>query len=183
MARLVAEREDVVPLLAEVFRRYGFEGATLARITEGTKLGKGSIYHFFPGGKDDMAEAVLALIDDWFAANVFAPLRGGDAQGAITRMFDETRRYFDAGNKVCLVGMFALGHERDRFSSRVQGYFKAWIDALAGALRHCGHGAREARQLAEETVAGIQGALVLARALQEPKTFEAALARLQARLQ
>ena len=55
MARVIAEREDVIPLLGEVFRTYGFEGASLARISEGTKLGKGSIYHFFPGGKEEFA--------------------------------------------------------------------------------------------------------------------------------
>ena len=46
MARVIAEKDDVIPLLAEVFRTYGFEGASLARISEGTRLGKGSIYHF-----------------------------------------------------------------------------------------------------------------------------------------
>ena len=41
MARTMVERGDVIPLLAEVFRTYGFEGASLARISEGTKLGQG----------------------------------------------------------------------------------------------------------------------------------------------
>jgi len=60
MARVMGERGGVVPLLAEVFRTYGFEGASLARIAEGTGLGKGSIYNFFPGRKEEMADAVLA---------------------------------------------------------------------------------------------------------------------------
>ena len=44
-------------------------------ITAGTGLGKGSLYHLFPGGKAEMAAAVLAEIDAWFEAAVFAPLR------------------------------------------------------------------------------------------------------------
>src|SRR5476649_1575217 len=74
MARTIAERDDVVPMLAEVFRLHGFEGASLARICEGTGLGKGSIYHFFPGGKEEMADAVLAEIGAWFRDQVYAPL-------------------------------------------------------------------------------------------------------------
>jgi AcrR family transcriptional regulator len=61
--RTLYERADVVPLLAEIFRELGFEGATLSRITERTGIGKGSLYHFFPGGKEEMAAAVLAEVD------------------------------------------------------------------------------------------------------------------------
>ncbi|TMV66254.1 helix-turn-helix transcriptional regulator, partial [Thioclava sp. BHET1] len=63
MARLIRERADVVPLLAEVFRDCGYEGTALSKITAATGLGKGSLYNFFPGGKEEMAEAVLAHVD------------------------------------------------------------------------------------------------------------------------
>lgn len=183
MARVIAEREDVIPLLAEVFRIYGFEGASLARITEGTNLGKGSIYHFFPGGKEEMAAAVLAQIDEWFRVHVFDLLReGGDARAGITAMFDEVERYFLSGRKVCLIGVFALGNERDRFAQAVRDYFAAWIDALASALVRTGRKRAEAKALAEEAVGGIQGALVLARAFDRTEMFTASLNRLRLRL-
>jgi AcrR family transcriptional regulator len=175
MARVVAEREDVLPLLAEVFRTYGFEGASLARISEGTRLGKGSIYHFFPGGKEEMAAAVLAEIEQWFRLHVFEPLReSADAAAGIGAMFAEVERYFLSGQRVCLVGVFALGSERDRFADAVRDYFAEWIDGRKG---------RQATALAEEVVEGIQGALVLARAFDRPAIFRAALKRLQDRLQ
>ena len=183
MARMIAERSDVIPLLAEVFRTYGFEGASLARISEGTKLGKGSIYHFFPGGKEEMAAAVLTEIDDWFQANVFTPLReGAGGKGGSAAMFREVSRYFMAGQKVCLVGVFALGNERDRFAVKVKAYFAAWIAALEAALRREGKDAKSAAALAEEVVVGIQGALVIARALDRPAVFTNTLRRLQSRL-
>lgn len=183
MARLVAEREDVIPLLAEVFRTYGFEGASLSRISEGTRLGKGSIYHFFPGGKDEMAAAVLQEIDQWFRLNVFGPLReSADAGQGIAAMFAEVERYFLSGQRVCLVGVFALGNERDRFAEAVRAYFAEWIEALAGALVRSGRKGREATALAEEAVGAIQGALVLARAFDRPAMFKATLKRLRERL-
>lgn len=183
MARVIAERGDVIPMLAEVFRAYGFEGASLARISEGTKLGKGSIYHFFPGGKEEMAEAVLAQVDEWFKRNVFEPLsERADAAEGIRAMFDDVGRYFYSGRRVCLVGVFALGNERDRFADRVRDYFAAWIDALAAALVRLGRNPSEARALANEVVGGIQGALVLARAFDQTDIFTEALSRLQDRL-
>lgn len=183
MARMIAERADVVPLVAEVFRTYGFEGASLARISEGTQLGKGSMYHFFPGGKEEMADAVLGEIDAWFRLHVFEPLQeGADAAAAIVQMFDQVERYFQSGRKVCLVGVFALGKERDRFAVRVRDYFGAWIDALASALVRSGLSGAQAAALSEEVVGGIQGALVLARALERPELFVSALQRLRALL-
>ena len=70
--RIVTERADAIPALAEAFRQHGFEGASLAVITKATGLGKGSLYNFFPGGKDEMMAAVLADVDRWFEAAVFA---------------------------------------------------------------------------------------------------------------
>jgi TetR/AcrR family transcriptional repressor of lmrAB and yxaGH operons len=183
MARVNAERSDVVMQLAEVFRTYGYEGASLSRVTEGTGLGKGSIYHFFPGGKEEMAEAVLAEIDGWFREQVFQPLRACDNAGAgLDRMFEAVGRYFQSGRKVCLVGVFALGHERDRFSERVHGYFDEWVSALTAALERNGKDHACARALAEDVVGGIQGALVLARASDKPELFMRTLARLRERL-
>jgi TetR/AcrR family transcriptional regulator, lmrAB and yxaGH operons repressor len=183
MAKVVAERDDVIPRLAEVFRTYGFEGASLARIAEGTSLGKGSIYHFFPGGKEEMAAAVLAQIDEWFTTNVFEPLReAANPEEGIATMFDEVQRYFLSGRKVCLVGMFALGNERDRFAEKVRDYFAAWTESLAVALVRAGHTSANAQSLAEEVVGGIQGALVLARAFDRTETFTITLDRLRARL-
>lgn len=183
MARTIAERADVVPRLAEVFRVYGYEGASLARISAGTGLGKGSIYHFFQGGKDEMAQAVLEHIDAWFRDQVFVPLRQREpARAGVLHMFDAVAGYFNSGRKVCLVGVFALGHERDQFAAQVHRYFAEWVAALAAALERDGHTDAAALALAEEVVGGIQGALVLARAHDQPELFMRALARWRARL-
>lgn len=183
MARLIAERADVIPILGEVFRVHGFDGASLAIISQATGLGKGSLYHFFPGGKEEMAAAVLAEIDAWFESQVFAPLRQEtDANRAMVSMLASVNAYFRSGKRVCLVGVFALDDTRDRFADRVQGYFAAWTDALDSALRRAGRNPSEAHHLAEEAVGAIQGALVLARAMNQPAVFTRTLTRLEARL-
>jgi TetR/AcrR family transcriptional repressor of lmrAB and yxaGH operons len=182
MARTTVDRGGAIRLLAEVFRTYGYEGASLARISDGTGLGKGSMYNFFPGGKEEMAAAVLDEIDGWFRDQVFQPLRAtDDTRQGIEDMFTAVARYFLSGQKVCLIGVFALGAERDRFSERVQAYFAEWVDALAATLMRGGHDADSARALSEDVVGGIQGALVLARAANEPELFMRALERMRQR--
>ncbi|MEW6640744.1 MAG: TetR/AcrR family transcriptional regulator [Pseudomonadota bacterium] len=183
MARAIAERADVLPQLAEVFRAHGYEGATLALISEATGLGKGSLYNFFPGGKEQMAQEVLASVDRWFADHIYTPLRtAADPAAGIAAMFASVDDYFRSGQRVCLVGVVSLGAARDLFADAVKTYFVGWIEALAQALRRLGHDKAAARQAAEQTVLAIQGALVLTRALDDTKVFARTIATARARL-
>jgi AcrR family transcriptional regulator len=181
MPAALITREEAVARIAEVFREQGFEGASLSAITEASGLGKGSLYNHFPGGKADMAAEVLAHVDAWFETEVYAPLReAATPRTAIAAMFASINGYFRSGRRICLVGAFALDDTRDRFAAAVQDYFSRWIAALAVCLKR--GGANQARALAESTVAGIQGALVLSRALDDPAVFTRRIADLQDRL-
>jgi TetR/AcrR family transcriptional regulator, lmrAB and yxaGH operons repressor len=180
MAKIVSERADLLPAMAEVFREHGFEGASIALISERTGLGKGSLYHFFPGGKEEMAAAVLGEIEAWFTTHIFAPLQwDSDPDSAIDRMFRSVVEYFDSGRRVCLVGAFALATSRDRFAKQVRSYFKMWKEALATALVRTGRDKPAADEFAEEIVAAIQGSLVLARALDDRAVFARSMTRLR----
>ncbi|MHC2075993.1 TetR/AcrR family transcriptional regulator [Agrobacterium tumefaciens] len=183
MARMVAEKSDAVASLAEVFREHGYEGASLALIGKATGLGKGSLYHFFPNGKEEMVQAVLVEIEQWFEDSVYSPLRDGDdANAAITAMLDETAKYFRSGRRVCLVGALAVTNTRDLFAQAIRRYFVAWVDALQAALVRQGRDAEQARLLSEDAVLSIQGAIVLSRALDDPAIFQRAIDQLHSRL-
>ena len=175
-------RAETLPALAEVFRAHGYEGASLALISGATGLGKGSLYNLFPGGKAEMAACVLEEIDGWFETNLYAPLREAKQPAeAVSAMFDAVEAYFRSGRRVCLVGVVALGSERDRFGAAVRSYFARWVAALAAALERSGRGAAGSTALAEEIVMQIQGAIILARALDDPAVFTRAMSALRAK--
>lgn len=179
----VSGREAVLPALAEVFREHGYAGASLNAITAATGLGKGSLYHAFPGGKEDMAAAVLAHVDAWFESEVFAPLRGADRPAeALQAMLAACESYFRSGRRVCLVGAFALADTRDRFAVAVRDYFARWQEAIVGALMRAGCPQVIRDALAEDVVLSIQGAVVLARAYDDPDVFTRATERLRRKL-
>ena len=177
---MVAERSDVLPALGEAFREYGVAGASLSVITQATGLGKGSLYHFFPGGKEEMVAAVLSEIDSWFQRHVFDPLEtSGEPGRAIEDMFTAVDAYFQSGRRVCLIGALALGNTRDAFADAIGGYFDRWVRSLARALHKAGHARGRAKDLAEDIVSGIQGALILARASDDSAIFTRAIGRLR----
>jgi TetR/AcrR family transcriptional regulator, lmrAB and yxaGH operons repressor len=168
----MTERAAAVPALAEAFREHGFEGASIAQLCAAAGLGKGSLYNFFPGGKEEMAAAVLADVDAWFTGHIVQPLTDatpGDP-AALSAMFDAVTAYFRSGRRVCLPGTFALGRERDLFAETIAGYFGRWIASLTAALR-AGRSEPAARLAAVEVIAAIQGGIVLSRALDDPEIF------------
>jgi AcrR family transcriptional regulator len=180
VTRTVFEKADVIPLVAEVFRELGYEGASLSRITERTGLGKGSLYHFFPGGKEAIAAEILAHVEEWFIENIFRPLESDEPGFAIEQMWKAVDDYFRSGRRVCLIGAFALDETRDRFAKEIRSYFVRWIAALKQALIRASVDVDTADGLAEDVVLGIQGALVLARAIGDETLFTRALSRLSA---
>ena len=118
--------------------------------------------------------AALAHVRAWFEREIFGPLRAeGPPAERLARMLDATEAYFLAGGRVCLVGAFALDDARDVFAEAVEGYFGAWRGALAEVFGAAGVSEEQAWAYAEEVVAGIQGALVLSRALGEAGVFRA----------
>lgn len=170
MPRTFKERQDVIPALAEVFRQFGYNGASLAEISKATGLGKGSLYNFFPGGKAEMLEAVLEEIQDWFQTTIFSRLVDTDAPlTALDQMFVDVRAYFCSGGRVCLVGALATIDLDDRFAGQVGTYFRDWVAALAKFLAR--HGSIAPEAMAETVVADIQGAIILSQALNDRSVF------------
>ncbi len=55
---------NAIAQLSKVCWQYGYEGATLARLSAATGLGT-SLYHHFPKAKEEMA-AVLNQKQQWF---------------------------------------------------------------------------------------------------------------------
>lgn len=116
--------------------------------------------------------------------NVFAPLEDTvEPTQAIASMFDAVGHYFRSGRRICLVGALALSDGRDLFQAQMRAHFARWVAVLAGALTRSGRDRGQAAALAEVTVAGIQGAIVLARALDDPSAFGRTIAELRARLE
>lgn len=55
----LARRQAMMDAALGVFGERGFEGATLDEIAERAEFGKGTLYNYFPGGKDELYHALF----------------------------------------------------------------------------------------------------------------------------
>ena len=170
---------ELLDRLTDVFRRHGYEGASLTRISEATGLKRASLYHRFPGGKGEMAEAVLTRADEWLIAHAIGPLEGpGEPRERIRTMARALTEFYGAGRHSCLLDAFSLGGEDNELKKHVGTSMRAWIDAIARVVREAGVSPRLARRRAEDAVARIQGTLVVSRATGETAPFKRTLREL-----
>ena len=167
-------REELLSRLCETFRRYGYEGATMTRIAKTSGLGKASLYHYFPRGKAQMAEAVLEFVLGWFESNVFASLESvHPPRQRIVSMLETLSNYYAAGDKACLPGLFALTEERTMLGGAISAFYARWVACLSQTLTDSGLARDIAQRRAHDAVERIQGALILARAFGDGRSFAA----------
>jgi AcrR family transcriptional regulator len=185
MARpLSIDEEELLSRLASVFRDLGYEGASLSALSEGAGLRKASLYHRFPGGKQQMAEEVLASALGWFAEHVLAPLKAdGPAEARIATVARQLDAFYAGGRKACLLNMLSAPRGQDGpFSGAIRSAFEALIDAFAKLAREAGQTPKAARRRADRAVMLMQGSLVLSRGLGSNEPFRAFLTALPADL-
>jgi TetR/AcrR family transcriptional regulator, lmrAB and yxaGH operons repressor len=155
-----------------VVRRQGYDGASLAELSKATGLGKSSLYHHFPDGKDDMVSAVLDHLESTLETTVFLPLReSGPPATRLRRMNDALDDFYVHGREACLLASLGIGDSSKPFHPRVREIFQQWVDAIATAVRDAGFSRAVAKARAEEALIRIEGALVLARSFGDPAIF------------
>ncbi|PZV06345.1 MAG: TetR/AcrR family transcriptional regulator [Leptolyngbya sp.] len=183
MPRPTAAKQTYVPPLLDLFRQYGYDGVSLSKISQATGLGKASLYHHFPGGKDDMVTTVLDTLDQWLQETALEALENeGDALARLMHMGDRISEAYSHGQKPCMLASLMLGSAKDDFQLQVQGMLRRWMEAIAAVLIQGGMDKTLAQERSEEALVAIQGALIMARAMDDTALFERTMQRLPRQL-
>ncbi|UUY05414.1 TetR/AcrR family transcriptional regulator [Svornostia abyssi] len=172
-------RDRILFTSAELFRRQGYAGTGLKQVTTQAEAPFGSLYHFWPGGKEQLAEEVLRTGGDFFLALYRAIV--DPAPDLLTGVRDfftgagETlvaTGYLDACPIATVAGEVASTHEPLRSASA--DVFELWTAALTADLAHAGAPEEQARPLALAVIALLEGAFLLCRTLQSTEPMDAA---------
>jgi TetR/AcrR family transcriptional regulator, lmrAB and yxaGH operons repressor len=172
MSKALFTRDALIERLVDVVYDFGYDGSTLSVISEVTGLGKASLYHHFPGGKEQMAAAVLAHSDQWGARHIGALLDGPlSAEAKVRGLFRALDEVHNRAHQLTLMNVFTYGSARQVFGREVGDRVRAGLDVLAGLLRECGVSADEAGDRALAAYIRIEGAMVLSRTLDDLEVF------------
>ena len=179
MAYSTVNDEELLSRSTDVFRTHGYEGTTLSRLSAATGLEKASLYHRFPGGKDQIALAVAGGVLAWFQKHVFEPFKSTEAPrrkaGAVV---EQLRVFYADGTKPCALDALSLSGGGPELAEALKGALLAWLKAFTEIARESGLSAAESKRRAEQAVIQIEGSLILSRVLGDTKAFRRTLEEL-----
>ncbi len=180
MSSASISREDVLARLLTVFRQQGYHGASLSVLSRATGLGKSSLYHHFPAGKDDMVRSVLDHLRLVLERDIFSPLRTDTPPSTrIHGMMAAVDAFYRQGTDACVLAQLVLGTPASSFGPLVSTLFVDWINAITHVLTDAGFPASVAKSRAEDAVVRIEGALVVSAGAGDADIFARTLGRIQ----
>ena len=175
----VPTRDRLVQTSAELFRRQGFAGTGVKQVLEGAGAPFGSLYHFFPGGKQQLAAAALRTGGAYFLGLYLAVSEASPDVGTTVSEF-----FAGAGDTVvasdfadsCPIATVAseVANTNDDLRLVCAEVFETWLTALVGDLSDAGLADGDARALGLNLLSLIEGAFLMARTLRSGAPMTAA---------
>ena len=160
-----------------LFRQRGFHGVSVSEILASARSPKGSMYHHFPGGKTELAVAVVCSIEDGLKQLIEADASGttaGLVRHVGARVVKWMRR---TGSDACaLLASFAAEGDADPALRVAVGQaYGSTARLLEARLRRDGWTRGEARDRAGIVLALFEGAGLVGHARADPKLFTTAI--------
>ena len=148
-----------------VFRRKGYNNTKMEDIAQACGLLKGSLYHYY-ASKEALMIAVIEHMHKYYQKMSFKVIHDYSLSGRqkLQTLAAFAEEQFFASESGCLFGNLALetfGNEA-ALAALVKTFFMEWCDALTHIFSER-YPPNEARQLALDTIADIEGAVMLMR--------------------
>jgi len=176
---MAATRDRIMDTSAELLRRQGYNGTGVKQIVEAAGAPFGSLYHFFPGGKQQLGGEVIRRSGDLYM-ELFSEIatQAPDVLSGIEDFFTgaagtllETD-YADA----CPIAAVALevASTNEPLRQATAEVFDSWIDGATAYIASAGIDEGTARSLALSMLCLLEGAFLFSRALRSTEPMATA---------
>ena len=166
-------KSRMVVSAADLLARRGLQATSFSEVLEHSGAPRGSVYHHFPGGKDQLIISALDLAGD--RAIELLNRKAGEPAEAVAAWFLHiwrevlVRSNLDAG---CAVLAVTVAADSPELRDHAAGIFRAWRGRLAELLGTGGLQRPDADRFAATLIASSEGAVALSRAEQSLEPFD-----------
>jgi TetR/AcrR family transcriptional repressor of lmrAB and yxaGH operons len=158
---------------ARLLAQRGLQATSFSEVLAATDAPRGSIYHHFPNGKDQLIAAALKLATEQMAKvlDVKPDTRADEVTAIFLQVWRTilTRSKLEAG---CAVVAVTVATESTELLEQVGRIFRGWRARLAELLINGGLAASDAARFAALLVSASEGAVVLSRGERSLEPFE-----------
>lgn len=160
-------RQRMIQSAALLMREHGVEAMSFSQVVQHSGAPRGSIYHYFPGGKSQLVEEATRWAGEFIAKRTSRAIA---SQGPLAFLDDSERFWGDVLGGTdfasgCPVVAATLDGERSPAARAAAAEaFRRWESVFAGSLREHGISDERAAALGTMVFASIEGAVIMSRA-------------------
>jgi AcrR family transcriptional regulator len=172
-------KDRIIETTADLFRRQGYTGTGMKQIAAEAAAPFGSLYHFFPGGKQDLGREVIRTSGRLYT-KLFAAIAGEapDVLSAVSDFFTgaaETLRETDYAD-ACPIATVALevASTNEPLREATAEVFAEWIDGATAYFVFAGIPRERSRELAFAMLCLLEGAFIFSRAQRSTESLRVA---------
>lgn len=166
---MTSTREQFIETTCALLEAQGYHGTGLNQIVEESGAPKGSLYYYFPQGKEALAAEAIALAGERLAQRIDENLQGEDEPAAAVSRF--VRRIADGveasgfrtGGPLQAVAL-ETATSSERLNLACRRAYERLQEAFAERLRAGGLSEEQASEAATFVTAAVEGGIVLSRA-------------------
>lgn len=184
MAEAQDSRTKLVAGAADMIRRRGLNATSVRELAKHAHAPLGSTYHYFPGGKTQLAAEAVTFAGDRTTARLTRELERGPVEGlrAFLSLWRKTvvDTGFRAGCPVLAVAVEDLPETEQAPHEAAAAVFSEWTDLLTASLREHGAGQADAEQVATLIVAAVEGSVAMCRVEHSTRALDRISSKLEA---
>lgn len=178
--RELPPRERMVRSAAQLIRRNGVSGTGMREIVAEADAPRGSLQHYFPGGKEELVSDALLWAGDVAARRIkrcLSELTSRTPSALLASIVDTWRR--DLTNERFSAGCPLVAAAADTAATSKQirqvarRAFDGWLEPLSESLLDLGIPVERSDNLAIVIIAALEGAIILARIRRDLTPFDA----------
>lgn len=174
MANAALHKDNLVRAAMRLFRQQGYASTGLQQILAESGAPKGSLYHYFPDGKEALGKAAVELAGDLMGQMLSGLAERHKQPKAFVKAYCEVmagwmeESDFRSGCPIATTMLETAPHSPllTRAGARVIDH---WIDIIAPVFVNAGLSRRDAKLRAQVLIAAMEGALLLARIRQSTR--------------
>lgn len=161
-------RDAIVRAAASLFRRNGFAATGINEIVKVSGAPKGSLYHYFPNGKDEIAVAAVQFAGNGLVATLEKLYQEQQSAAALVQAYCEllagwmAKSGFRDGCPITTT-LLESAPQSAEVAAAGREAFAGWSAVISRALVRDGFSDADAMRLATLSISAIEGALILAR--------------------
>jgi TetR/AcrR family transcriptional repressor of lmrAB and yxaGH operons len=165
---MTSRREQIIETTCHLIELQGYSATGLNQILAESNAPKGSLYYYFPEGKDELVEAAISHTAQIIAERLRTGLAAHEQPvQAIPAFLRDLAKHvqasgFRAGGPITAVALEAAS-TNERLNTACRDTYRAWQTVVKEKLLSSGYEQARAQSLAVVTIALIEGAIILSR--------------------